>query len=136
RRPFTRIGGVIVPTGPPVPPAPSEAGWKDTAPVNPGEMLRVIARFDDYAGLYAYHCHMLEHEDHEMMRQFRTVEAPIVSVRDTAIVEGNSAGDATFTVTISSPVQVEVRVVASTTDGSAIAGDDYLAARDTLVFPP
>ena len=30
-------------------------------------------RFEDYEGLYAYHCHILEHEDHEMMRQFRTV---------------------------------------------------------------
>ena len=31
-----------------------------------------IARFEDYTGLYAYHCHILEHEDHEMMRQFET----------------------------------------------------------------
>jgi cysteine-rich repeat protein len=40
--------------------------------VGPNEILRVIARFEDYKGLYAYHCHILEHEDHEMMRQFRT----------------------------------------------------------------
>jgi hypothetical protein len=31
----------------------------------------VIARFEDYTGLFAYHCHILEHEDHAMMRQFR-----------------------------------------------------------------
>jgi len=30
----------------------------------------VIARFDDYEGAYPYHCHILEHEDNEMMRQF------------------------------------------------------------------
>jgi hypothetical protein len=30
-------------------------------------------RFGDYAGLYSFHCHKLEHEDHEMMRQFRVV---------------------------------------------------------------
>jgi hypothetical protein len=41
---------------------------------------RVIARFDDYTGLYAYHCHILEHEDHEMMRQFRVVPEPSVAL--------------------------------------------------------
>lgn len=74
RQPFTvGAGGEIVPTGDPVPPPAWEAGWKDTAMVHPGEMLRVITRFEDYAGKYAYHCHILEHEDHEMMRQFQTV---------------------------------------------------------------
>jgi len=66
-------GEEIIPVGDPVPPPAWEAGWKDTAMVNPGEMLRVIARFEDYAGRYAYHCHILEHEDHEMMRQFQTI---------------------------------------------------------------
>ena len=33
----------------------------------------MIARFEDYAGLFSYHCHILEHEDHEMMRQFNAV---------------------------------------------------------------
>ncbi|MHC4217894.1 MAG: GC-type dockerin domain-anchored protein [Planctomycetota bacterium] len=36
-------------------------------------MLRVIAQFNDYLGKYPYHCHILEHEDHEMMRQFQVV---------------------------------------------------------------
>ena len=38
--------------------------------VGPNEILRVIARFDDYTGLYAYHCHILEHEDAGMMGSF------------------------------------------------------------------
>jgi spore coat protein A len=63
------------PTGPPIPPDPHEIGWKDTARAKARTMTRVIARFDDYMGKYAYHCHILEHEDHEMMRQFRTVTA-------------------------------------------------------------
>ena len=50
-----------------------EAGWKDTVQVGPNEIVRVIAHFENYVGLYAYHCHILEHEDHEMMRQFQTV---------------------------------------------------------------
>ncbi len=57
-----------------VAPAPEETGWKDTAIVRPGETVRVIARFEDFKGKFAYHCHILEHEDHEMMRQFQTVD--------------------------------------------------------------
>jgi len=70
----TGAGGVIVPNGNPQAPAAEENGWKDTAVVAPNQILRVIARFEDYKGKYAYHCHILEHEDNEMMRQFQTVQ--------------------------------------------------------------
>jgi spore coat protein A len=60
-------------TGPPIPPEPYESGWKDTAQAHARTVTRVITSFEDYVGKYAYHCHILEHEDHEMMRQFRTV---------------------------------------------------------------
>jgi spore coat protein A len=60
----------VTPIGPLMPPDPNEAGWKDTVRTNPDEITRVIARFEDYTGRYPYHCHILEHEDHEMMRQF------------------------------------------------------------------
>jgi hypothetical protein len=72
-QPFTTIGDSIVAVGPAAPPDSVRAGWKDTVPVLPGEMVRVIARFEDYTGKYPYHCHVLEHEDHEMMRQFEVV---------------------------------------------------------------
>ncbi len=55
-------------TGPPVPPAPAEQGWKDTIRNNPGEVTRIIVRFGPYTGHYAWHCHILEHEDYDMMR--------------------------------------------------------------------
>jgi spore coat protein A len=61
------------PASVPVPPDPSEAGWKDTFRSNPGEVTRIIARFEDFTGRYPYHCHILELEDHEMMRQFEVV---------------------------------------------------------------
>ncbi len=41
-----------------------ETGWKDTVVVYPGEYTRVKARFDT-AGLFVWHCHILEHEDNE-----------------------------------------------------------------------
>ena len=55
------------------PPAPDEAGWKDTVRADPKQVTRIIARFDGYAGKYPWHCHMLEHEDNEMMLQFEVV---------------------------------------------------------------
>jgi len=39
--------------------------------VMPGERVRVLMRFTDHAGLYLYHCHILEHEDLGMMRNYR-----------------------------------------------------------------
>jgi len=52
-------------------PPPSERGWKDTFLLLPGEVVRFIASFGDYTGIYMYHCHLLEHEDDGMMGQFR-----------------------------------------------------------------
>jgi spore coat protein A len=57
-------------TGPVVPPDPDEVGWKDTVRAHPGMMTRIIARFEGYAGRYVWHCHILEHEDNEMMRPY------------------------------------------------------------------
>ncbi len=47
----------------------NEAGWKDTFIVPPGTVGRVIAKFDR-PGRYVWHCHILSHEDHEMMRPY------------------------------------------------------------------
>lgn len=55
--------------GPEKRPAADEAGWKDTYVMYPGEVTRVIATFD-LPGLYVWHCHILSHEDHEMMRPY------------------------------------------------------------------
>ncbi len=41
---------------------------KDTVRVDPGEMIGITMTFGPYAGRYVYHCHILEHEDHDMMR--------------------------------------------------------------------
>ena len=58
---------------PAVPPAPGEAGWKDTVRADPGMVTRIIAKFEGYTGRYVWHCHILEHEDNEMMRPFDVI---------------------------------------------------------------
>jgi spore coat protein A, manganese oxidase len=74
RRPFDltvyQLTGKIVYTGPPVTLAPNELGWKDTVRVDPMTVTRIIVKFEGYAGRYVWHCHMLEHEDNEMMRPY------------------------------------------------------------------
>ena len=66
--------------GQPKYPGPDEQGWKDTWVTFPGEVTRVIAKFDR-PGLYVWHCHILSHEEHDMMRPFFVGEMnkPIVN---------------------------------------------------------
>jgi spore coat protein A len=73
RRPFDvrvqqRTSEVV--TGRVIPPAPEELGWKDTILCPPGQVTRIITPFDGEPGRFVWHCHMLEHEDNEMMRPF------------------------------------------------------------------
>lgn len=58
-------------TGPAQPPPPEEMGWKDTVRTDPGMVTRIIARFEGEPGRYVWHCHLLEHEDNEMMRPYQ-----------------------------------------------------------------
>jgi FtsP/CotA-like multicopper oxidase with cupredoxin domain len=47
-----------------------DEGWKDTVLLWPEERVRLLMRFDDFPGLFMYHCHNLEHEDQGMMRNY------------------------------------------------------------------
>ncbi|WP_034529827.1 multicopper oxidase family protein [Secundilactobacillus oryzae] len=55
-------------------PYPNERGFKDTVGVNPGETVRLKVWFD-YAGVFMYHCHIIEHEDGGMMAQLEVVDS-------------------------------------------------------------
>jgi spore coat protein A len=74
------------PSGPIIPPAKNETGWKETVPMYPGTVTRVIMKFDvpkivtaqgkvihtpdsprTGGSEYVWHCHILEHEEHDMM---------------------------------------------------------------------
>jgi FtsP/CotA-like multicopper oxidase with cupredoxin domain len=58
-----------------------DAGWTDTVLVMPGETVRILVTFTQHPGLYLYHCHILEHEDMGMMRNFRVTAAEAVTGR-------------------------------------------------------
>jgi FtsP/CotA-like multicopper oxidase with cupredoxin domain len=60
----------VVPGSVPQPPEPWENGFKDTVIAYPGQVTRVRAQFNT-PGQFVWHCHIVEHEDNEMMRPYR-----------------------------------------------------------------
>jgi len=80
RRPFDleeyRRSKTIRYTGPAVVPDANEMGWKDVVRAYPSMVTRIIMKFEPhrgYKGYYVYHCHILEHEDMDMMRPFQVI---------------------------------------------------------------
>ena len=84
--------------GPAQPPAPNETGWKDTVIMYPGQVTRIVVRWKQQDGTpypfdatgatpiaydkngilavgpgYVWHCHIVDHEDNEMMRPYKPV---------------------------------------------------------------
>jgi len=60
----------VVPDGNITLPLPWETGVKDTVVALPGQVTRLRIHFQT-AGQYVWHCHIVEHEDNEMMRPYR-----------------------------------------------------------------
>ncbi len=56
-------------------PEPNEAGWKDTVQAHSRMVTRIIVPFEGFTGRYVWHCHILEHEDNEMMRPYEVIPA-------------------------------------------------------------
>ncbi len=60
----------VVPGSLPMPPEPWETGFKDTVIAYPGQVTRIRVQFNT-PGQFVWHCHIVEHEDNEMMRPYR-----------------------------------------------------------------
>jgi spore coat protein A, manganese oxidase len=96
RQPFNAAnykGGAPTFTGAARPPDDYERGWKDTVRMNTGEVTSIFITFNSLSvpfpvpssprtggHEYAWHCHILEHEEHDMMRPLVLKEAPVVPV--------------------------------------------------------
>jgi spore coat protein A len=70
---YYQTKGTLRYTGPSQPREAIESGWKDTVRTDPGAVTRIIVPFEGYAGRYVWHCHILEHEDNEMMRPYEVL---------------------------------------------------------------
>jgi spore coat protein A, manganese oxidase len=71
---FQKTGNLIF-TGPLSAPKPYEMGLKDTVQSPFGYVTSIISRFGPFTGRYVWHCHLLEHEDYEMMRPMEVFKA-------------------------------------------------------------
>ncbi|MFC7133193.1 MULTISPECIES: multicopper oxidase family protein [Salinibaculum] len=67
------ISDYVTLSGAPTLPNPNNRFHKDTVLVNPQEVIRIKPDFTGYTGLYPWHCHILEHEDQEMMLPYEVV---------------------------------------------------------------
>jgi spore coat protein A len=67
------LTGKVVYTEPARPLQATELGWKDTVRVDPATVTRIITKFEGFTGRYVWHCHLLEHEDNEMMRPYDVI---------------------------------------------------------------
>jgi spore coat protein A len=72
------IDPTLFATGPMIPPDPTERGFKDTTKANPGTFTIIRAKFELPNNVvapqrYVHHCHIVEHEDNDMMRPFTVV---------------------------------------------------------------
>ncbi|MCK9593470.1 MAG: multicopper oxidase domain-containing protein [Methanoregula sp.] len=121
RRPFNAMdwkpGDDPLITGPAVPPLPEEAGWKDTAQMPPGYVTRVVAKFD-LKSKYVWHCHILEHEEHDMMRPFEVID-PATDASETILLSQDTT---TATIGISHTLTAKL----TNENDQPIAGKDVL----------
>lgn len=58
-------------------PLANETGLKDTVKANPGEVTRLLLKFLRYPGKFVYHCHILEHEENDMMQYMNITSGPL-----------------------------------------------------------
>jgi len=95
----------------------------------PYEITRVIARFDGYTGVYPYHCHILEHEDNDMMRRFEVLPPlpPVIICASNQTVECGSPWAFTSPTASSTCGTNTVSVLSTVTN--AVCGNTFTATR-------
>jgi spore coat protein A len=121
--PLTGVMTNINLNGSVMPPAANEVGWKDTVQMYPGQVTTIIMKFD-LAGNYVWHCHILEHEEHDMMHWL--------------VVKPPAAAPAGAVLAAASATALAAPVAAPTgTAAPAARLDDHTAAQtDALIGDP
>ena len=111
---FSESQYLVAPGSTPIPVAAYEVGLKDTIQCPPGYVTRVKTFFD-IAGDYVWHCHILSHEEHDMMRPFRVTSTAALAAPASATVVDLGNGQVQLTVAPAqiAPIQhvVQYRVV-------------------------
>ncbi|MGQ0627303.1 MAG: DNRLRE domain-containing protein [Phycisphaerales bacterium] len=136
RQNVTFVNGEPVPTGPRIPPLPDEAGWKDVVFAQPFQITRIIMTFEGpFTGLYPLHCHILEHEDNEMMRLFNVVCDPpgVTNHPDAQTVETGATVQLSAAVTADAPIYQWTRAGTPLMNGATGLGSTVSGANTTML---
>jgi spore coat protein A, manganese oxidase len=154
--------------GKPTPADPNERGWKDTFRMNPGEVTRILVRFapQDESPAYAFdataepgyvwHCHILEHEENDMMRPFHVIApTPAMLAARSAVSAADplprdvqlraapnpaaAPGDVRFSLPAAGRVEIDLftvtgQRVARIASGWYPAGEHAVSLRETIGF--
>jgi spore coat protein A len=112
-------------TGRASPPAANEMGWKDTVQMNPGEVTTILVTFD-VPGNFVWHCHILEHEEHDMMNQLVVLAAPTAAAAPAAVTTASA------TITSKSAMMTTAPTATSSTRAGAISRPVSLTSGSTL----
>jgi FtsP/CotA-like multicopper oxidase with cupredoxin domain len=94
---FSETQYVTTPGSLPMPIPAYEQGWKDSIAAYPGYVVRVIAKYD-LLGDYVWHCHILSHEEHDMMRPFRVTSAAALAAPATVFASPVINGSTTVAI--------------------------------------
>lgn len=111
--------GKIEFTGDPQPPRDYERGFKDTVKADEGMVTKIIMHWKDHIGYYMWHCHFLEHEDHDMMRPLLVIK-DVHPVQQPHADEGHTS-DSSMTI---APHKTEGDNSPSSTSKGTTAKDD------------
>jgi len=119
-----------------------EEGWLDTKVMFPGEVTRIIAKFDR-TGKYVWHCHILSHEDHDMMRPFIVIAPATTSQSAVQAASKNNlsifpnplASIATIQMTLAEQGSVSIKIYnAQGTEVATVFSGDKAAGKYSIPF--
>jgi hypothetical protein len=122
-------------------PNPEEArAWKDTVQMAPGEVTTIIVKFD-LPGNYVWHCHILEHEEHDMMHWLvvlpATANTAAASTGLVSVSSGTTPTAAAFTALVGASSGATPTVAGAATQvTTAAAAPPLLARQSSTVSAP
>jgi heme exporter protein D len=94
---FTPASYTVAAGSLPILPDAWDDGWKDTVASPPGYVTRVWAKFD-IPGEYVWHCHILSHEEHDMMRNFIVTDAAFAAPAPASITAPATSATGAYTI--------------------------------------
>jgi spore coat protein A len=116
-------------------PQANELGWKDTVLVYPGQMTRVIAKYDRL-GDYIWHCHIMSHEESDMMRKFSVVAKLTTTPTKSSSSSSSSSSMHSMAMMAPAAVMAPMKSVAPASPGATASSTATLRSVEAAMNDP